>query len=121
MSCERPLKRISTVLLVLLLFLGLWAPVHALDGKELASLCDKKKNPYERGVCIGYTLGVAETLTQVLQYSGVCGPEGATTGQLRPAVVKYLNDHPQHLQESAVNLVWSALVDAWPCPGMKSP
>lgn len=121
MSCEWLLIRTAKASLTLVFVWGLWQPVHAFDGKQLTALCDEKSNSFERGVCIGYITGVSESLTRVLQFSGICGPAGITTDQVGQVVAKYLHNHPETLNESAVNVVWSALVKAWPCPGMKSP
>ncbi len=118
---ECPWGNVSKMLLVLLLLCSPWQLAHALDGNELNSLCENRTKPFDRGVCIGYMMGVGESLTHLLAYSGICAPDDATIDQIRQTVVRYLNERPQQLQRSAVNLVWSALAKKWPCLGLKTP
>jgi hypothetical protein len=99
----------------------LWQPAFALDGKDLAEVCADKEMLVKRGVCIGYITGVAESISRVAPASGFCGPDNLTPTELETVVVKYLDQHRQSLDQPAVNLVWQALVAAWPCPGAKKP
>lgn len=94
-------------------------PAHALDGKALQNLCQDKEDRMSEALCLGYVTGVTEAVTRVLQSSGVCAPQGLTPANLKDAVAKYMQAHPQELEKPAANMVWSALVEAWPCPGMK--
>ena len=96
-------------------------PVYALSGGDLVSVCTDKEDKTREALCVGYLTGVSETLTRVLQTSGICAPDGITLDTLITTVVDYINKHPHKRQDSAVSLVWSALVDHWPCPGMKTP
>ncbi len=97
------------------------APAHALEGKALIAVCQDERDQVSRALCLGYVLGATEAVTSVVPSSGVCAPEGLAPGDLREAVSNYANAHPEALAKSAVSLVWSAIVAAWPCPGMKRP
>ena len=93
----------------------------ALQGEELAGVCSDDKDKFKQGFCVGYLTGVSETLTGVLQTSGICAPKDITIEKLITTVATYSSNHEDKRRGPAVNLVWSALVDAWPCPGMKTP
>lgn len=93
----------------------------ALQGEELAGVCSDDKDKFKQGFCVGYLSGVSETLTGVLQTSGICAPKDITIEKLITAVATYSSEHDEKRRGPAVSLVWSALVDAWPCPGMKTP
>ncbi len=99
---------------------GAWPGAHALSGDDLTRVCTDKDATRE-ALCVGYVSGVSETLTSVLQTSGICAPDSVSLGKLITVVVDYIDAHPEKRHSSAVPLVWSALVDAWPCPGMKTP
>jgi hypothetical protein len=93
----------------------------ALQGEELAGVCSDDKDKFKQGFCIGYLTGVSETLTGVLQTSGICAPKDLTIEKLITAVATYSSNHADKRKGPGVSLVWSALVDTWPCPGMKTP
>ncbi|MDX1489154.1 MAG: Rap1a/Tai family immunity protein [Acidiferrobacterales bacterium] len=99
---------------------GTWQCAYALSGDDLVGVCTDKDKTRE-ALCVGYVSGVSETLTSVLQTSGICAPDSVSLGKLITVVVDHINAHPEKRQSSAVPLVWSALVDTWPCPGMKTP
>jgi hypothetical protein len=98
------------------------------DGNELLGQCqeyikaaDKEKNysVYDVAMCAGYTQGVvnavyfySDTLKKDEKF---CMPETVTNGQVVRIVVKYLKDNPKDLNEGRMSLVWSALMDAYPC------
>jgi len=44
-----------------------------------------------------------------------CLPDDVTRYQLTKVVVKYLEDHPEKLNQSAGLLVWQAFQEAFPC------
>ncbi|MFQ5995052.1 MAG: Rap1a/Tai family immunity protein [Acidiferrobacterales bacterium] len=121
MADRAVLKFSAGVVGVALLLIGLSSSVHAVDGKELAVLCEAKAESIERGVCIGYILGVAESLTSLLRYSGVCPSEEVTPEVLGQVVVTHLKKNTNSANKPAVNLIWSALTETWPCAGMARP
>lgn len=66
------------------------------------------------GVCLGYIMGVIDMSksSQVephLQYGASSTPYGATAGQLKSIVVKYLNEHPELRHYVAQDLVYLAI------------
>ncbi len=107
--------------LVALMFCAAIPTASALQGEELAGVCSDDKDKFKQGFCVGYLSGVSETLTGVLQTSGICAPKDLTIEKLITAVATYSSNHDDKRRGPAVSLVWSALVDAWPCPGMKTP
>ncbi|MFQ5936009.1 MAG: Rap1a/Tai family immunity protein [Acidiferrobacterales bacterium] len=120
MRCRTTLaKSVLGVLVGVLLCCFDGQTAYALDGKELATTCGDEQNPIRRSLCIGYITGVSETLTTVLPVSGICAPAGLSPGQLRTTVTTHLADHPESLSRPAVGVIWTALVEAWPCAGMK--
>lgn len=107
--------------LVTLMFCALIPTASALQGEELAGVCSDDKDRFKQGFCVGYLSGVSETLTSVLQTSGICAPKDITIEKLITAVATYSNNHEDKRKGPAVSLVWSALVASWPCTGMKTP
>ncbi len=114
-------KGLPALLLLGTVGAGAWHYAHALSGDDLATVCTAKDDKTREALCVGYVSGVSETLTSVLQTSGICAPDSVSLGKLMTIVIEYIDAHPEKRQGSAVPLVWSALVDAWPCPGMKTP
>lgn len=45
----------------------------------------------------------------------LCFPEGATTGQMIRVIVKWMQDHPEKLNEPASHLVFQALYNSFGC------
>jgi hypothetical protein len=90
---------------------AMMAPAMAAEtmpGTALVDYCDRDPE----GFCLGYIAGIAEARP------GFCVPAtGLSFGQLRRVAVKYLNDHPERLNQPApLELVASALRLAFPCP-----
>jgi len=90
------------------------------DGQNVSSSLDN----LDAGVCMGLVRGIADTMTlwQSLDHGPVdngeihgCLPDSIKTIQLARIVVKYLNDHPERLQNPDTRLVLMALADAFPC------
>jgi Rap1a immunity proteins len=106
---------------VVLTFCATMQQAYALQGEELAGVCSDDKDKFKQGFCVGYLSGVSETLTSVLQSSGICAPKDLTIEKLITTVANYSSNHADKRRGPGVSLVWSALVDAWPCPGMKTP
>lgn len=109
------------VILLLSLLCAAIPTASALQGEELAGVCSDDKDKFKQGFCVGYLTGVSETLTGVLQTSGICAPKDLTIEKLITVVATYSSNHADKRKGPGVSLVWSALVDAWPCPGMKTP
>jgi len=95
------------------------------DGTDLLDYCSEYinyKGDMEFGLCMGFVLGVRDTPRAL--WSGYslakrifCLPEGVAPQQEVRVVVKYLEDNPAKLHESAAVLVMGALSGAFPCKG----
>ena len=70
------------------------------------------KDWFSVGFCMGAIHGVQDTLRST---EGMCLPDEIVVGQAIRIVVKYLEDHPQELQEQDTLLIKKALLDAYPC------
>jgi hypothetical protein len=55
----------------------------------------------------------ADELTATLKF---CPPKGAPVIQGIRVVVRYLENHPERLQDPFVALAYEAMSEAWPCP-----
>ena len=72
--------------------------------------------------CLSYLVGFVHGLTVQSYLSDrklTCIPDGVTPEQLRRVVVKWLEEHPENLHESAMGEVALALKNAFPCPAGK--
>lgn len=98
------------------------------DGNALLSSCraalHASDNPREDlptdlsdlYYCIGIVTGVGQTLVLVKSEYKTCFPEhGIANGQAARIVVKYLENHPQHLHLPAGALTFVAFEAAYPC------
>ncbi len=88
-------------------------PAHAewMSGNELHETC-ASGSAVDKALCLSYVMGVldgARFLDQPLKT-----PTGATGGQVRDVVSKYLANHPESREQPARKLVKAAVVDAWP-------
>jgi hypothetical protein len=87
-------------------------------GSELLERCESK-SPYLLGVCFGFIVGVGSGFDceqLLLGRFAFQAPDGATAGQIKKIVVKYLNEHPENLHLPAAPLAAAALSKAFPCP-----
>lgn len=67
---------------------------------------------WRAGYCRGVVVGVDSVATLGGQ---VCKPEGVTSDQEVRVVAKYLEDHPESLNQTGSILAFQALRDAFPC------
>jgi hypothetical protein len=70
-----------------------------------------------QGFCLGAIAGVsflAAASTKNTQYP-ICVPENAPRGQVVSVVVRYLQTHPERLNDDFLWLVMNAQREAWPC------
>ncbi len=113
-------------IIVISIFLLLMDSAFALPytGMDLSEKCNHDNDsprfePYPAGLCDGYIAGVLDLTQAVLAItknkSSVCIPNGVTLGQVTKIVKKYLNNHPERLNEQAVELIAAALNEAFPC------
>lgn len=106
------------------------APNGQVSGSQLQEMCkdilkDTQKDQFQAGRCMGFVRAVLESeqvfvlLTSrnpTYEQIFYCAPRGVTEGQVLEIVAKFLNNHPERLQQWAVTLILHALHDAFPCP-----
>lgn len=68
--------------------------------------------PASRITCLGYVLGVADTLGAT---GNACIPPDTMEDQTRDLVIKYLHDHPESRHLGAASQVGISLMTAFPC------
>ena len=80
-----------------------------------ASLADACKDwdetsaaSYSAGYCLGFIKGVDSEIE-------TCEGDNVTLGQLVKVTVKYMDDHPEELDQIAATVVRRALIRAFPC------
>jgi hypothetical protein len=81
-------------------------------GNDLSNTCrhftSQESSTFDDGVCMGYIAGVGDSI-------GFCGGENVTYGQMIKVVLKYMNDHPEQLNQQSSSIIHRALFDAFPC------
>jgi hypothetical protein len=70
---------------------------------------------FASGLCMGIVEGLMWSLP-VAANKILCKPKGVTLEQELKVLVKYMDDHPEELQELTTQLATSAFIKAWPCP-----
>ena len=122
------MKRIILACLLMNLSMPVYAANSYLDGDQLLSKCqeaikgadgDANYNSSDTNLCFGYLQSAADT-HHAYTKSGLvepifCRPEGISVGKLVLIVVKFLETHPDVLQNAAGGLVSAALREAFPC------
>lgn len=92
-----------------------------LSGSKLVEFCTGLSGVPYGAECIGFILGVSDTVTTMVGINlipeRVCLPEGARADQLAAVVTKYLAAHPEELHFTAASLVIGALAIEFPCRG----
>jgi Rap1a immunity proteins len=104
----------------------LWKAEDAGSANSMLPFCKLKPaqlffNPtaaYLHGRCIGVldnTLLMTEMLAR--QDPSLCAriPVGTTIGQVRDAVVKYAEEHPDQTNSDFRRFAYNAVHDTWPC------
>lgn len=110
------MKRLTALAILMVLS----SPVHAAGiaaGNVLLEQCESRDNSVYEGACYGFITGVYDT-SDGKTWNGktYCSPKGVTTGQLVKVVIKWLNEHPEALHNTAASLVQAAFLEAFPCP-----
>jgi hypothetical protein len=133
-ASSRHIKRVIFALLLASIPSSAFAQSSHRSGNDLLSECqDALKesvaiaNLVTAGRCFGYLEGLNDSeglkrrpsdSARTLDDPGLrqwCTPAGVTMGQIAMVIVKYLNDHPERLQEDKFDLARQALKRAWPC------
>lgn len=94
--------------LILLAFVGS-AHAEFWDGNTLHSRLNGTQ--VERGIALGYVMGVYDSLVNVIH----CSPNNVTAGQAVDMVKNFLEATPGVRHHSADSLVSHVLKTAWPC------
>ncbi len=120
--------------LALLLFVGILVTCSPLFAEEtytsgnklkpacaayIAGIPPDRSEALKAGVCIGFIDGWLQ-LAMMLKPPLVneelfCPPKGVTNKQVIDIAVKYMNDHPEKLHQSASQILYDAVSDAFPC------
>lgn len=93
------------------------APAFALfDGNELWESCNGDMHG-DRGFCQGYVSAVVDSHHALMSEDNYffCRPKGVIVRQYIDVVKKSLADHPQDRHRRAADLVFEALMEAFPC------
>jgi hypothetical protein len=103
--------RIALAALTVVVALGHAPVVHAeaMTGNMLLQICTNKYSSYD-SYCRGYILGITEVLTdsRIVQI-----PAGTSDNQLKDIVVKWLQANPKVRHHSGLELVATALGQAY--------
>jgi hypothetical protein len=67
-----------------------------------------KAGSYDSGYCLGFIKGVDSEID-------VCERKNVTVGQVVKVALKYMDDHPEELDQPASTVVRRALEKAFPC------
>lgn len=85
-------------------------------GNELYKWCT---TPQAEGLCFSYIKGVSDLIDTFQETNksakAICVPNGVTISQMKDIVMKRLVQHPEIRHLSASSIVWTALVEVWPC------
>ncbi len=110
------------IIIILLTFTVVPDKAIAETGNELLEMCDIELTKdssvsefQDTAFCHGYIVGAYEGMKYMAKQKVWCRPEGVTFGQIKKVVIKYLKENPQRLHELYVELVLSAMREAFPC------
>jgi len=81
-------------------------------GQQLLELCSPQASDAGHAICLGYITGSYDT--SVVR-GGICAPPSVTHGQVRDTVLKFMQKHPERLQEPAPHLIVAGMAEAFPC------
>ncbi len=89
----------------------------SVSGDKLAHACrTETEGSFEDGVCLGYVLGISDAVNNfAVAGREACIPRNVLNAQVQYIVRRYLADHPELLDRTALELVAAALSDAFPC------
>jgi len=63
----------------------------------------------------GYCVGAVNALTFLSPTECVEIPDGVTFLQILQVIVRFIEAHPERMDDAFVGLAFEALLDAWPC------
>ena len=123
------MKKLTLLFVVASLFMvfpTIVAADHYSDGKLLQKTCtealklfDSRANadPFQAGSCLGY-IRAANDMYEIMVNNAnrtICIPSGLDAKHLVMVVVKYLNEHPEKLQDPASASVYESFQVYFPC------
>lgn len=85
------------------------------DAYRLRDELRKERGDWYHATAEGYVIGVYDSLDYFLG-SKFCAPEHVRKGEIVDVVLKYLNDHPEQLHKSRIDVTVDALKASFPCP-----
>ena len=87
------------------------------SDNDLLTYSQAKDGTFEKGVCTGYILGIADTLVAGGRIGNfrACITAGVNIGQLADTVTHFLTTSSGTKNGNASNSVASALANAFPC------
>src|SRR5919206_246284 len=106
---------------VLTLAIGLSYPSKAKaeywSDNDLLAYCKANDGTFEKGACMGYILGIADTLASGARIGNLraCITGGVSIGQLTDTVTHFLTTSSSTKNGNANIAVASALSNAFPC------
>jgi hypothetical protein len=116
------MTKILSVSVFMLVSVGVCSPQDMTRGNWLLTSCQiavkahddpsftaNKMESFQNGYCLGIIQGVTDASQDV------CPGEHVTYVQITRVVLKYLQDHPEQLDQHGSTLVYRALVKAFPC------
>lgn len=89
------------------------AEMEVTSGNFLLQSCNSDNANFSKGLCMGFTDGLAAGLSDG---RFICVTKGVTVSQEVLIVKKYLQSHQILLDQPYPRLVSSALREAFPCP-----
>jgi hypothetical protein len=124
------MRRLATVILGLVLLSGtaMGSDVTANGFLKRCKVADvardtkkwKQGTEVAIGLCYGYIGGVVDMAYITRDRAPIfCEPSNVTVGELTMILLKYLNDHPERLQEHEGILTVDAFKQAFPCKAPK--
>lgn len=88
------------------------------SGNEIFERCTSIENSdnhfQKEAFCVGYIVGVYESYENIT----ICPENNAkniTVGQLQLISIKYMREHPEKLNQSAIDIIERGLNQAFPC------
>jgi hypothetical protein len=114
-----PLKRGQQMFRLIAAICILFFPCLAkadMMGSHLKEICQSyPANSESTSLCRGYIWGALDTARGVVKLQAACEPVGVNGEQLVALTIKYMDDHPEELKNSAASLIWKMYAKAFPC------
>lgn len=84
-------------------------------GRDLQDKCTDGRQ-VAKAYCDGYISAIASAMNYVgIGPYKTCIPQEVSVNEMKKIVVRYMNEHPQDLFYTAIDLIAEPLVAAFPC------